>query len=62
MKLIFDIQGGGAGIFLHDKLVFPLFFAQQVIFSKSKLQQFFLYFLKINTVNSGKCKLNQHIE
>ena len=28
----FDIQGGGAGIFPHDKLFFFSLFAQQVIF------------------------------
>ena len=58
----FDIQGGGGlGFFLPTSYFFSLF-AKQVIFFKSKLNMFFLFFSKNNTLKSEKCKRKQHIE
>ena len=56
----FDIQGGGAGIFPHDKLFF-LSFSKKLFFFKVNRNKFFI-FLKNNTLKSEKCKRKQHIE
>ena len=66
----FDIGGGGGGeggtgIFPSDKLFFSIFFAQEVIFFRSKLQQVFI-FLKNDTLKSenvnGSNTLNEKVK
>ena len=56
----FDIQGGGWD-FSSRQVIFSLFFAQQVIFSKVNCNKFFIFF-KNNTLNSENCTQKQHIE
>ena len=54
----FDIQR--AGIFPCNKVIFFLFFAQQVFFSKVNGNKFFIFLN--NTLKSEKRKRKQHFE